>query len=145
MIHYALICHDCDARFEAWFGSSKAYDEQSEAGLLECPECSGSHVGKQIMAPAVSGTKKTEDGKSVEAFNRFAAKARQHIDKNFDYVGRNFADEARAMHDGTIDARPVWGEATPAEQKSLREEGVAAAPLPAAFVPRQKPDDKDVN
>lgn len=112
---------------------------------MECPKCSGSHVGKQIMAPAVSGTKKTEDGKSVEVFNRFAAKARQHIDKNFDYVGRNFADEARAMHDGTIDARPVWGEATMAEQKSLREEGVAAAPLPAAFVPRQKPDDKDVN
>ena len=57
MIRYALTC-DHDHEFEGWFGSSVDFDDQQGRGLLECPLCASKQVRKQIMAPAVAGTKK---------------------------------------------------------------------------------------
>ena len=56
MIRYALVC-EIEHPFEAWFGSSGDYDDQLARGLLECPYCHTRAVRKQIMAPAVAGTK----------------------------------------------------------------------------------------
>ena len=95
MIKYALICSDCDSEFEAWFASSDTYDTQSERGLVECIHCHGSNVSKAIMAPAVSGTKKSSPPDPQKVFGKLAAKARQHVAENFDYVGDGFATEAR--------------------------------------------------
>ena len=64
MIRYALSC-DQDHGFEAWFGSSSDYDDQAERGLIECPVCLSKQIRKQMMAPAVSGTKKK--GPAAEA------------------------------------------------------------------------------
>lgn len=147
MIRYALACTDCDHAFEAWFGSSSAYDEQAKKGLITCPSCNGSEVEKQIMAPAVSGTKKSRqtmaqspDKAGMEAM---IEAARTYVDQNFDYVGDGFADEARAIHYGETEARPIWGETTPEESAALKEEGVEAAPLPPAITPvKRKPQDK---
>ena len=58
MIRYALACEH-GHEFEGWFGSSGAYDEQVAAGQVECPVCATRAISKQIMAPAVAGTKKT--------------------------------------------------------------------------------------
>lgn len=142
MIKYALICSDCEAEFEAWFGSSDAYDQKAERGLVECLQCGGSNVGKAIMAPAVSGTKKSATPDPQKVFGKLAAKARQHVSENFDYVGDGFASEARAMHYGETEQKPIWGETTADERKSLKEEGVQAEPLPPAFTP-PKPRDED--
>ena len=58
MIRYALSCEH-DHGFEAWFGSSSDYDDQAARGLVECPFCASRQVAKQIMAPAVAGTKRS--------------------------------------------------------------------------------------
>ncbi len=145
MIRYALICHDCEAEFEAWFASSSAYDTQIERGLVSCPSCDGTCVSKQVMSPSVSGTKKSDGPDPQRVFGKLAAAARQHVADNFDYVGDGFATEARAMHYGATDERPIWGETTPEERAELKKEGVPAEPLHPAFVPSKCIDDKDLN
>ncbi|NQY13449.1 MAG: DUF1178 family protein [Henriciella sp.] len=142
MIKYALICADCDAEFDAWFASSEAYDDQSKAGQVACLACDGTNVSKAIMAPAVSGTKKSGPPDPQKVFGKLAAKARQHVAENFDYVGDGFATEARAMHYGETEHKPIWGETTKEDREALKEEGVPAEPLHPAFTPA-KPRDED--
>jgi hypothetical protein len=144
MIRYALNCdqaHD----FEAWFGSSSDYDDQAARGLVECPFCGSRSVQKAIMAPAVSGTRKTATTPDVAArmqtmMMEAAQQVRAHVEANFDYVGDTFAREARDIHEGKSEKREIYGEATPAEVKKLKEDGVPVAALPAP-----PPDPSKVN
>jgi hypothetical protein len=137
MIRYALACGDCEHEFEAWFASSEAFDRQAKRRMVACPECDGRKVSKQIMAPAVKTTKgRTETPDPEKILAEFAARARQHVAENFDYVGSDFAEEARAIYYGEAGDRPIWGETTPEEREALREEGVPALPLPAPFAPK---------
>ena len=133
MIRYALHC-DHDHGFEAWFGSSSDYDDQAARGLIECPFCGSRAVSKQIMAPAVSGTKKSEPSevaaKMQTMMMQAAREVRAHVEQNFDYVGDAFAREARDIHEGKSEKREIYGEATPAEVKKLKDDGVPCAPLP---------------
>ena len=133
MIRYALQCEH-EHGFEAWFGGSADYDAQAAAGLVECPVCGSRAIGKQIMAPAVSGTKKTEaqpdTGKLQSMMMQAAREVRAHVEANFDYVGDSFAREARDIHEGRSETREIYGEATPAEVKKLKDDGVPCAPLP---------------
>lgn len=133
MIKYALACEHAH-EFEGWFGSSSDYDEQAARGLVECPVCGTHEVKKQIMAPAVAGTKKREApavNPQMHAMMMDAmGKVRQHVEENFDYVGDGFAKEARAIHDGKSEERDIYGEATPKEVKALVEDGIKVAPLP---------------
>ena len=134
MIRYALSC-DHDHGFEAWFASSGDYDDQAARGLVECPFCGSRAVEKQIMAPAVSGTRKSaapEDmrQKMQTMMLDAAREVRAHVEENFDYVGDAFAREARDIHEGRSEKREIYGEATPAEVKKLKEDGVPCAPLP---------------
>lgn len=136
MIKYDLRCDRGD-EFEAWFGSISDYDKQAEAGLVECPHCGSKHVEKAPMAPAVqTGRKKAERTERAVAM-AMAAKVREHIKDNFDYVGDKFADEARKMHQGESEERAIWGEATPEQAQELAEEGIPAAPLPPELAPVQ--------
>jgi len=133
MIRYALICeHDHD--FEGWFGDSTDFDSQAARGLLECPICGSKAVRKQIMAPAVAGTKargvNAPDQPTRQMMMEAMGRMRRHVEENFDYVGDTFAREARAIHDGTSEERGIYGEATPAEVKGLLQDGVPVAPLP---------------
>lgn len=133
MIRYALAC-DHGHPFEAWFGSSSDYDDQAARGLVECPFCGSRAVQKQIMAPAIAGTKKSApapDLSKVQAMMMEAAReVRSHVEANFDYVGDSFAKEARDIHEGRSEHREIYGEATPAEVRKLKEDGVPCAPLP---------------
>lgn len=136
MIKYDLRCDKGD-EFEAWFGSIADYDKQAEAGLVECPHCGSKHVTKAPMAPAVqTARKKSERGERAVAM-AMAAKVREHIKDNFDYVGEKFADEARKMHSGESEERAIWGEATPEQAQELADEGIPAAPLPPELAPVQ--------
>ena len=134
MIKYALHC-DAAHEFEGWFGSSADYDDQVERGLVECPLCGSHGVSKQIMAPAVAGTKAQRappaaDPKMREMMMAAMGEVRRHVEDNFDYVGDTFAKEARAIHEGKSEERGIYGEASPAEVKALVEDGVRVAPLP---------------
>jgi hypothetical protein len=135
MIRYALHC-DLAHEFEAWFASSSDYDDQSARGLVQCPACGSSAVSKQIMAPAVTGTKKSAApelaAKMQTMMMQAAREVRSHVEQNFEYVGDAFAREARDIHEGRSERREIYGEATPAEVKKLRDDGVPCAPLPPA-------------
>ncbi len=133
MIRYALHCEH-DHGFEAWFSASADYDDQAARGLIECPFCGSRGVSKQIMAPAVAGTRKTTtpDPAALQTMMMQAAReVRSHVEQNFDYVGDAFAREARDIHEGRSDKREIYGEATPAEVKKLKDDGVPCAALPA--------------
>ena len=135
MIRYALSC-DAGHPFEAWFGSSADYDDQAKRGLVECPFCASRQVTKQIMAPAVAGTKQNGSPDVAPQMRSMMmeamGKVRAHVEQNFDYVGDAFAREARDIHEGRSEKREIYGEATPAEVKKLKDDGVPCAPLPPA-------------
>lgn len=144
MIKYALACEHGHA-FEGWFGASADFDDQAARGLLECPVCASKAVRKQIMAPAVAGTKAQTRGVDLppgarQVMMEAMGKVRAHVEENFDYVGDTFAREARAIHEGKSEERGIYGEATPTEVKSLVEDGVPVAALPPA-----PPKKSDVN
>ena len=132
MIRYALHCEH-DHGFEAWFSASVDYDDQAARGLIECPFCGSRGISKQIMAPAVAGTRKTAapDPAALQTMMMQAAReVRAHVEQNFDYVGDAFAREARDIHEGRSERREIYGEATPAEVKKLKDDGVPCAALP---------------
>ena len=134
MIKYDLRC-DAEHTFEGWFRSIADFDDQAEAAAVECPVCGSTAVQKAIMAPAVRSSKKAEKISAEKAMRMIAAKAKEHIASTCDYVGDQFAKEARKMHDGEAEHRPIWGEATPQEAKALIEDGAPVAPIPPAFAP----------
>ncbi|WP_298743726.1 DUF1178 family protein [uncultured Brevundimonas sp.] len=133
MIRYALQC-DGGHGFEAWFGASSDYDDQAARGLVECPVCGSHGVSKQIMAPAVAGTRNSAPGPDLAKMQtmmmQVAREVRSHVERNFDYVGDAFAREARDIHEGRAEKREIYGEATPAEVRKLKDDGVPCAPLP---------------
>ena len=150
MIRYALRC-DRDHTFESWFQSSSAYESQVKRKLVSCPTCGSMKVEKAIMAPRIVGKKGREHAAPpasepaeilppatstplVMAQEReLRAKLkelRDHIVKNADNVGESFPNEARKMHYGEIEHRPIYGEASPDEARALIDEGVEVSPLP---------------
>lgn len=149
MIRYSLICAD-GHEFESWFASSDAYDTLADQGHLSCAVCGSPKVEKSLMAPAIGRKSnrqsdvpdapapepaaKGDGGEALKAARELAAfmdKVRSHVEANAEYVGDNFADEARAIHNKETEMRQIYGEATLEEARDLIEDGVAVAPIPA--------------
>ena len=131
MIRYSLVCEH-EHEFDGWFSSSSAFDEQAVSGDIACPQCGSTKVRKGLMAPNVSGTKKSKSRAPVDQqqmVNMMTA-LRKHVEENCDYVGDKFADVARRIHYEEEPARAIYGEATLDEARDLIEEGVDVAPLP---------------
>jgi hypothetical protein len=139
MIRYALVCEH-DHGFEAWFSGSADYDDQAARGLVECPWCNSRQVKKQVMAPAVTGTKaqKSPEAEMQSVMMEAMGKLRRHVAENFEHVGDRFADEARAIHEGEAPDRAIYGRASPEQVRELAEEGIQIGPLPPAAVPPEK-------
>ena len=130
MIRYTLRCAE-QHEFDGWFGSSDAYDRQAAAGQVTCAVCGSTKVEKAVMAPAVPGRREARPSlRPANAAEKALAELRRRIETNCDYVGREFAAEARRVHDGSSERRGVWGEASGEEARKLREEGVPVVPLP---------------
>jgi hypothetical protein len=156
MIRYNLRCERGHA-FESWFQSSSAYEAQEKRKLVNCPSCGSAKVERAIMAPQIVSKKGRESAVPAPAVatdvatpgstpllmaqeRELRAKLRElrdHIVKNADNVGERFPNEARKMHYGDIEHRPIYGEASPDEARSLIEEGVEVSPLPVL------PDDRN--
>jgi hypothetical protein len=149
MIRYSLHC-DRGHAFESWFQSSSAYESQEKRKLVNCPVCGSAKVERAIMAPQIVSGK--DRGSPVPAPTAAAEvtapsstplmmaqerelraklkELRDHIVKNADNVGEQFPNEARKMHYGDIEHRPIYGEASPDEARALIDEGVEVSPLP---------------
>ncbi|AVO36748.1 DUF1178 family protein [Pukyongiella litopenaei] len=151
MIQYTLKCAGGHA-FDSWFQSADAYEKLHAAGMVACAVCGGADVTKAIMAPRVSAARSRADSAPATsapatsgqgALTAPASPAeqairllREKIESSSEYVGMSFADEARAIHEGSAPERAIHGEAKPAEARRLIEEGVPVAPLP--FLPHRK-------
>jgi len=127
--------------FEAWFGSSDAFEDQRGRGLLSI--CGASDIGKAVMAPNIATRGNVQAPASVEtpspavmkaAMQALAEAQRKALEKS-EWVGSAFADRARAMHVGDADPAPIHGQATVGQAKELADEGVPIAPLPFPIVP----------
>jgi hypothetical protein len=157
MIRYNLRC-DRGHAFESWFQSSSAYEAQEKRKLVSCPACGSVKVERAIMAPQIVSKKRGDSAapSPSPAPTEVTAPAstplmmaqerelraklkelRDHIVKNADNVGERFPNEARKMHYGDIEHRPIYGEASPDEARSLIDEGVEVSPLPVL------PDDRN--
>lgn len=139
MIRYSLKCSEGHG-FDSWFQSSAAFDALLGAGHVTCPVCGTARVEKTLMAPAVSHAETPaarprldQPDSDIEAA---LAEMRRQIEANSEYVGMNFAAEARAIHEGDAPTRSIYGETRPDEARKLLEDGIPVAPLP--FMPPRK-------
>jgi len=130
VIVYNLRCKN-GHEFEGWFRDSHAFDHQSEDGKLCCPTCNSRKIEKAIMAPAVA-TERAVEIKADQARQQrqFMTGLRKYVQEHAEYVGPNFAQEARKIHYGESIERHIYGETTVEEARELIEEGLDVAPLP---------------
>ncbi|MRG55205.1 DUF1178 family protein [Phyllobacterium sp. SYP-B3895] len=130
MIRFSLHCeHDHD--FEGWFHSNDDFDAQVEKGLVACPACGSHNIGKALMAPSVTTGRQKE--KIAVAMSKMVSELKEmtrKVRENADYVGSDFAEEARKIHFGEVEKRGIYGEASQEEVKSLLDDGVDVMPLP---------------
>ena len=129
MIRFTLTC-DQDHSFESWFASNHACDKLMSAGMVSCTSCGSMTISKTLMAPAVG----KKGGITAPATP--LEKLRKDVEANSEYVGDNFASQARDMHDGVIPDKPIYGEANLTQARKLLEDGVPVVPLP--FMPTKK-------
>lgn len=133
--------------FEAWFADSKAFARQKSKKLISCPACGDTHVAKAPMAPRIaSGKSRGANGEENEGAERRQvamaaspeAKAllgkirelKEHIEKNCEYVGGDFAEQARKIHYGETEQRNIYGETSDEQASALAEEGVEFQRIP---------------
>ena len=153
MIHYQLRCGQ-DHGFDGWFKDSASFEKQAKRGLIECPECGGTDVERALMAPALAkrdslpavieetasapaeapAPEKVATGRLPAQMLAVLQRMRAEVEKNCDYVGPDFADQARAMHRGEVEPKAIYGESTEEQAESLAEEGISVAKIP--WVPR---------
>jgi len=135
LIKYELKCSGCAHQFEGWFADSATYDVQEQAGEILCPVCGSADVGKAIMAPNIAIRENRQErpasAHQIKAeVRRALAEIRRDVESNFDYVGSDFADEARRIHNGEAKKRGIYGNASREDAKDLRDEGIEVMTIP---------------
>ncbi len=134
MIKYKLICKNCNLSFNSWFASSKEYENLRNKKLLNCHVCNSKKIEKTLMAPRLlknNDNKKDKDQITINKINNKLKEYQKFIKKNFEYVGSNFAYEARTIHyNNKKKNKGIYGTASKEEVKELREEGIDAEMIP---------------
>ena len=130
MIVFNLVCSNCEYPFEGWFDDTKSFNNQKKRKLINCPNCESSNVSKTLVAPNVSKKSNSKPAKNKKTLASNIKKIRKIVEKNFDYVGDNFFEEAKKIKYGETKDRPIYGEATIEETKELIEEEINITPLP---------------
>ncbi|HSI41200.1 MAG TPA: DUF1178 family protein [Xanthobacteraceae bacterium] len=148
MILYSLNCA-AGHEFESWFRDSAGYDAQRGRGLVSCPVCGSTEVEKAIMAPALGRPSAPEPvpapvpqpvalvSEKEQALRAMLRQVREHVTRNSDYVGDDFAGLARRMHEGEVEKRTIHGQASAEEVRALIEDDIEVHPLPVL------PDDRN--
>jgi hypothetical protein len=158
MIHYQLRCAAGHA-FDGWFKDSAGFEIQADSGLVACPSCGNTDVARALMTPGIprkgreplaepaaepmpatlpSGLMEgamglpAAGGLIPDSVRVALHKLREEVEKNCDYVGTGFAEEARRIHNGETTPRGIYGESTDEEAEALEEDGIAFARIPWA-------------
>ena len=130
MIVFNLVCSECEYPFEGWFDDTKSFNSQKKQKLINCPSCDSLNVSKTLAAPNVSKKSNSKPIKNKKTLASNIKKIKKIVEKNFDYVGDNFFEEAKKIKYGETKERPIYGEATVEETKELIEEEINITPLP---------------
>ncbi len=159
MIHYQLCC-EADHEFDGWFKDSDNFDRQVVRRLVSCPVCASTEIRRALMAPGIRkkgrasapnsapvieaetglpvtpppAAAQSTGGVIPDQVRAALHKLRAEVEKNCDYVGPNFAEEARRIHHGEAPARGIYGESTKAEAEALADDGIGVAQIP--WLPR---------
>jgi len=128
MIRFRLRCAS-GHEFEAWFRNGDGYEAQQQAGEIACPECGGTQVEKGLMAPNI-GKAREQAPMTPARMRQMLMHMRQQVEQHCDYVGPQFAEEARRIHYGEVDAHGIYGEASREESRELAEEGIEFGQIP---------------
>ncbi len=129
-----LIC-DQEHRFEAWFASSTAFENQQARGLVECPHCSSHQLRRLPSAPYVQRSSASQPSAPEarpdprQVLHKLMEAVRQSA-QNSEDVGQRFAEEARKIHYGDAEDRAIRGQSRPEEIRSLLDEGIPVLPVP---------------
>jgi hypothetical protein len=142
MVVYDLICNK-QHRFEGWFPSFEDFQKQAEKKLISCPQCGSKkveklphacavHIKKEASVPVPKQQPKTTEATPPTPAEMNEALIRLHhfVKENFEDVGSRFAEEARLIHNGEAEERPIHGTATAQERDELVEDGVPHLILP---------------
>ncbi len=139
MVIYDLTC-DNSHSFEGWFSGPENYQEQLSQNRIECPVCGSTAIAKLPHACAVLKKKEEATTPAVrgprpvmptpEQFKEALIQAHHYIRNNFEDVGAHFAKEARRIHEGEIDERPIHGTATAEERETLDDDSIPYMTLP---------------
>ena len=135
MIKYRLICKDCETTFDSWFASSKEYERLKKKKFLNCHICNSISIEKTLMSPSILVSKKSSKIENqIQKYNKtkeVILKYQKFIKNNFDYVGENFAYEARSIHyKNKKSLKGIYGTATKEDLKELKDEGVETEIIP---------------
>jgi len=152
VIHYQLRC-GAEHEFDGWFKDSANFERQAKRGLISCPVCADTKVTRALMAPGLRKRGVVIEHETAAPVAEEAApapmqaggvmpdqvravlhKLRAEVEKNCDYVGPEFAAEARKIHNGEAAPRGIYGESTPAEAEALADDGIGVARIP--WLPR---------
>ena len=134
MIKYNLKCHN-DHEFESWFSNSTEFEKLNKKGFLECIFCSSKKIDKSIMAPSILNSKEKDN--QIKIVNRDfkdeknkLLKLRKYIEKNFDYVGKDFGKKVREVYYDKKSKKAFYGTTTAKEREELAEEGIDLLSIP---------------
>ena len=130
MIVFNLNCTDCAFSFEGWFENTKDYNKQIKKGLLTCPSCNSTRIKKGLMAPNVAKKTNSKISKRNKSIASNVKKLKKIIEKEFDYVGNKFTEEAKKIKYGEAEERAIYGEASIEQTKELIDEDIDVLPLP---------------
>ncbi len=139
MIKYKLLCKNCNTSFDSWFASSREYEKLKKKNFLNCNNCNSKSIEKTLMAPKLLNRSNIGDNKqsnlNLKKIRKKINEYQNFIKNNFEYVGKNFAYEARSIHykDKNKDKKMkkgIYGTASNDDIKELREEGINAETIP---------------
>ena len=130
MIVFNLNCSACNFSFEGWFENTKDYNKQIKQGLVSCPSCNNIQIKKGLMAPNIAKKSNVKFSKSNKSIASNVKKLKKIIEKEFDYVGDKFTEEAKKIKYGEVKERAIYGEASFEQTKELMDEDIDVLPLP---------------
>ena len=149
MIKYSLKCveENCNKNepFDGWFQNSTSFEKQIEGGYISCPYCGSLNIKKNLMSPSVKSTKEKISkiiSKNVKhnELNKNSNKQidmmvilrnlKKEIQKNAEFVGKNFTKEAKAIHEGKSKERAIYGQVDAKDLEELKSKNIDFINIP---------------
>tara|TARA_B100001029_G_C14692892_1_gene250771 strand:- start:77 stop:499 length:423 start_codon:yes stop_codon:yes gene_type:complete len=133
MIKYNLKCKNRH-EFESWFSDSKEFEKLKLNKMIECTFCGTKLIEKSIMSPNILNNedkdKTIKSSQNLQKIKEDLLKMRNFVEKNFEYVGKDFPREVRNIYYDKRKNKNIYGKATEEETEELKDEGIELTSIP---------------